>query len=812
MTGAITTRSIRATSHPRQPLPAIMGSPGSAPRDLAANKQYLVRSGRPWIPVMGEFHFARYPAAEWAGELRKLRSGGITVVSTYVLWHLHEERRGEFDWSGDLDLRQFVEESHQAGLACCVRIGPWGHAEARYGGFPDWLMSADCTPRTDDPAYLAFVETFYRQIAAQIDGLRWNQGGPIVAVQIENELYDNPAHIVTLKQLARDVGIDAPLWTATGWGQAQLPDGEVLPLFGGYGEAAWDTASTPWPQQSRSHYFFSSGRDDDSIGADLRAPDDVVNVRQDGIMDPSGYPFATCELGGGMYTSYHRRPWMHPDDIAALSLVKIGSGSVWQGYYMYHGGTQRIGRDSTLQESHATGYPNDCPVRTYDFQAPIGEYGQLRPHWAMLRRQANWLTTMGHELAPLELQLPADAPADIANTRELRWCLRTDGAEAYLFVNNHQPVDALPDHEAVQFHVEVAGRQIVVPERPVTIRSGDHFAWPLALSVDGVRLLGLTAQVQGMVDLDDGTLLICFQTAGIPIEFGVDAATVDTVTTDGRVSREADVIRVCDLVPGPRCVVELAGPVSTVRMLLLDDESSRQASVEQLAGRSRLVISPVPAISDGAGLELQPSSADVSTATVRIVPPVKGATGDAGRLEVVSDGLAGLVQVDLRVGEPMELSPSLVRPAAAWAPSNDVRTGRASAPGDEAFAAAAVYSLSIPREAFSADHDMLLEIDWIGDVGRLLVGTELVADQFWYGPRWEIGLRRLADRLVGDTLDVRLELMPWHREAPVFVSEAARALLAACRSEHVADPGLQLLALRSVRLIPRPVTRLELHP
>jgi hypothetical protein len=66
--------------------------------------------------------------------------------------------------------------------------------------------------------------------------------------------------------------------------------------------------------------------------------------------------------------------------------------------------------------------------------------------------------------------------------------------------------------------------------------------------------------------------------------------------------------------------------------------------------------------------------------------------------------------------------------------------------------------------------------------------------------------------LVGDTLDVRLELMPWHREAPVFVSEAARALLAACRPEHVADPGLQLLALRSVRLIPRPVTRLELHP
>ncbi|HEY3559261.1 MAG TPA: beta-galactosidase [Kribbella sp.] len=792
MTDVSTVLSLKTTARPRQDHAVVMGD-----QQLGANSQYLVRDGRPWIPVMGEFHFSRYPADEWAGELRKLRSGGITVVSTYVLWHLHEEVQGQFDWSGDLDLRRFVEECRDAGLAFCLRIGPWGHAEARYGGFPDWLMAADCTPRTDDPAYLAFVEPFYRQIAAQIDGLRYDEGGPIIAVQIENELYEEPAHLETLKRMARDAGIDAPFWTATGWGHAQLPDGEVLPLFGGYSEAAWDSADAAWPQQSRAHYFFSAGRDDDSIGADLRDPEAIALARQQPVMDVTAYPFATCELGGGMYTSYHRRPWVQPTDLSALSLVKIGSGSVWQGFYMYHGGTQRIGQETTFQESHATGYPNDCPVRTYDFQAPVGEFGQLRPHWALLRRQANWLSTMGAELAPLELQLPDDAPADTANTRDLRWCVRTDGSDAYLFVNNYQPVETLPDHDGVQFEVQVGGRQVVVPDRPVTIGSGAHFAWPLAITIGGIRLLGLTAQVQGLVELDDGPLLVCFQTAGIAVGFQVEAAAVETVTGAGTATTEDDLIRVGELTPGPDCMVVLAGPASTVRILVLDEVSSCQASIEDLAGRPRLVISSVPAIGTGDGLELQPSQPASSTATLRIIPPAP---------------TAGTVEVALPCQTPTEISATLVRPAGRWAPTIDERTGRASAPIDEDFAAsAAVFTLSIPREAIAEDFETLLELDWVGDVGRLYVGGELVADHFWFGPRWEIGLRRLAARFTGDTLDLRLELLPWHRDAPVFVSEPARTLLADCRTEHVADPASQLLALRSVQLKPQPVTRLVVH-
>lgn len=86
---------------------------------------------------------------------------------------------------------------------------------------------------------IALVRPWFEQIGAQLRRLTRAGGGPIVAVQVENELYDQPGHLLTIKRLAGECGIDAPLWTATGLGHAQLPPGEVLPVFGGYSEFAW---------------------------------------------------------------------------------------------------------------------------------------------------------------------------------------------------------------------------------------------------------------------------------------------------------------------------------------------------------------------------------------------------------------------------------------------------------------------------------------------------------------------------------------------------------------------------------------------
>ncbi len=86
-----------------------------------------------------------------------------------------------------------------------------------------------------------------------------------------------------------------------------------------------------------------------------------------------------------MASAYHRRPVMTADDIAALEVAKLGSGVAAYGYYMFHGGTNPEGSLTSLQESQATGYWNDLPLKGYDFQAPLGEFGQMRPSFSALK-------------------------------------------------------------------------------------------------------------------------------------------------------------------------------------------------------------------------------------------------------------------------------------------------------------------------------------------------------------------------------------------------------------------------------------------
>ena len=92
---------------------------------LAVNSRHLELDGRPWFPVMGEFHYSRCPSARWEEELLKLKAGGIQIVATYAFWIHHEEVEGAPDWSGDRDLRRFLSLCQRHGLRVWLRIGPW---------------------------------------------------------------------------------------------------------------------------------------------------------------------------------------------------------------------------------------------------------------------------------------------------------------------------------------------------------------------------------------------------------------------------------------------------------------------------------------------------------------------------------------------------------------------------------------------------------------------------------------------------------------------------------------------------------------
>lgn len=766
------TRHVRVPAAPPvREAPLEMGDPAGAPDAVRLTSRYVERDGRPWFPVMGEYHFSRDRPERWEAELRTMRSGGVTVVATYLLWIVHEEVRGHVRWDGPRDLRRFVRTAARAGLDVVLRIGPWAHGETRNGGFPDWLQALPVALRTNDPAYVDLARGWYAAIGDQVRDLVRGPGhpdAPVIGIQVDNELYDQPEHLATLRDLAEDAGLRAPLWLATGWGGAELPDNRVLPVYAGYSDGFWEESTTGWPALGALHYTFSTVRDDLTVGADLR-DGPVTGEAADGADDP--WPFATCELGGGMQVAYHRRPHVDADDVVALALTKLGSGSAWQGYYLYHGATQVLGELSTTQESHATGYPNDLPVRDYDFWAPVGAAGQQRPHYHRLRRQHLFLAEFGPDLATYPVVLPGGSGSSDGGG-DVRWSVRGDGERGYLFVNNHQPALApLPDVADVRFDVDLGPHRVTVPTAPCTLRSGVFAAWPLRQRFGSVPALTVPAQPITRLDTPDGPVFLFATTDGVDVELqieGVDAADV----------RGVEILRTEPLGPeapgaGVRVVaVPTAAPglaaevvVGDTTLVFLPPALADTVWQGTIDGRESVVLWDGSGYFDGEAFRLVPHAED---RTVDVLPALPA----GGYARVPGEG-----SLFTRYTVPGEdRSRRLAAPRFDAAVVAPVRTGgsagRLSAPGDADFAALVPVEVPVPDEVFDDAERVLLGLDWTGDAMRVYAGDRLVADQFWSGRRFDVDLAPYRAEIRAHGLWLRA--FAWSPSSGVYVDPRVR--------------------------------------
>lgn len=334
------------------------------------------------LPVMGEIHYARVPEKEWRREIQKMRAGGITILSTYVFWIHHEEEEGVWNWSGNRNLRKFIETCKEENMPVVLRIGPFCHGEVYQGGFPEWLTnkaakdSKQYKLRSMAPGFIEETKILYNNIYAQVNGLLWKQGGPIVGVQIENECRGPWNYYMTLKDLAVEAGFDTPFYTRTGWPKLNGTEefGKMLPLYGDYADGFWDRTLDDMPGDYKKAFIMKDTRLSSVIATE------ALGKNQDTTMEAKDlqYPYLTCELGGGMMPSYHRRINISGNEAFPLAVCKVGSGSNLPGYYMYHGGTNPYNPAHTMAETQATSVTNynDMPYMTYDFQSPLGEMGQ----------------------------------------------------------------------------------------------------------------------------------------------------------------------------------------------------------------------------------------------------------------------------------------------------------------------------------------------------------------------------------------------------------------------------------------------------
>ncbi|TVR49569.1 MAG: glycosyl hydrolase family 35 [Puniceicoccaceae bacterium] len=714
-------------------------------RTLDVDALSLLYDGRRWLPVMGELHFTRLVPARWAEALSRMRAGGITIASTYVFWIHHEEVRGESDWSEGRDLRRFVTAAVEAGLLVVVRIGPWCHGEVRNGGLPDWVAALPGA-RSDNPTYLAAVRRHFAAIHGQLDGLYWKQGGPVIACQLENEYGGPGEHLLTLKRLAREAGIDVPYYTRTGWPELATPlrFGELLPLYGAYAEGFWDRELSPMPGFYPAGFRFSPLRTDAAIATDLLGRREAA-----GPPDTQRYPFLTCELGGGMMSSYHRRLRIDPRDIESVALTKLGSGGNLPGYYMYHGGTNPDGRLTSLQETQATGYWNDLPEKNYDFQAPVGAAGQVREHYHRLRRLHRLVQVLGAELAGWPAQFPGRTEGR-ENTESVRWSVRGDGHSGLVLVSNHERGRALPDRREVQFALRrTDGSELLLPSRPVTLPSGQSVVWPFGWDlVPGVCLDHATAWPLGSVEAADGRTVFLGAVDGVPVELAVN----------GEPPRRVD--------PGRRVAAEWRSQDSTlVRMVVLDETDSLALWFLPWRGRERALLASGALRIEGRRLLLTCRGRDAPQ--VAVYPPIDD-HASAGRLfdeiPMVAEGGLQPAEVGLRLlreaGPPREIPLGWTTPPVAVAP--EVKD----------FEAAAAWEVRLPGD-WGIGTTPRLRFFYRGDVARVLLGGHLVLDDFYNGDPLEFDLRPHAEVLAGGERLI-FEVLPLRADAPILLPESVR--------------------------------------
>ena len=746
-----------------EPLWFATGGRSAGGETLGANSRYLLRDGKPWFPVMGEFQFSRYPESEWEDEILKMKAGGVQIISTYVFWIHVEEVEGQFDWTGQRSLRQFVELCRKHGMYVWVRIGPWDHGEARNGGFPDWLISNGQPTRQIDPVYIHDVSQLYDQIGEQLRGLLWKDGGPVIGVQVENEYHERGPgkgadYIMALKKLALKAGLDVPFFTITGWDDAVIPPDGVLPVFGGYEDAFWSRSIEQLPPNA--NYFFTAIRRDEDVG------DDLQSKRPDIDALDSRYPYLTAEMGGGMETSYHRRPLIAADDIAAMVVTKLGSGVSMYGYYMFQGGENPDGKLTTLMESQATGYINDVPVKSYDFQAPLGEFGLLHDSFRALKIFHLFLGDFGSSLAPMTPYFPEKMPASKNDTATPRVAARMQGDRGFLFINNYQRLHPLPERAGFQVKIETSSGPIEIPRAPVNIPSGAYTIWPVNLDLGPAVLRYATAQP--LCRLRAQNTFVFFAWPGIAPEFAIADSDGDSIEApNAQIARSPGGVLVTGIEPGAGIAIQIRDRkgVST-RIVVLSREQALNAWKASLGGRERLIVSPADLFFDGDRVHLRAN--DPTLLTAEFFPA--WARPPAGFADTGRDGVFQRYAVSPQPA-PLDLTASAQEVSQGDdPPPNKIGNGVAIIPDEAAFENAAVWTIRVPDAA--APNDLILKIEYQGDIARLYSGGKLFTDNFYNGSAWEVGLRRFSPQQLAQGLELRI--LPLREDTPMYLPAGAR--------------------------------------
>ncbi|MTH17680.1 beta-galactosidase [Flavobacterium sp. LC2016-01] len=727
-----------------------LGGKGQNEESIEVNNFYLERNGKPFVPVIGEFHYCRYPSQYWDQEIKKMKSGGVTVIATYVFWNMHEPKEGEFNWADDSNLHHFAQLCKDNKIDLIVRIGPFAHGEIRNGGLPDWLYGRPFEVRSNDSEFMKYTEKLYNEIGRQLQGLYYKDGGPVIGIQIENEYQHSAApwaitysgaereyttarrdrkitqvgvgindsgnefkdygqaYMNGLKTMAKKAGMDVPLYTATGWGFATIINNGSIPVMAGYAFPFWEDKIKPSP-----FYLFK----------DIRKTPDYAPVSY----ITEDYPSIAAELGTGMSVLYSRRPRVPGESFLPMMVRTIGSGSNGLGYYMYHGGTTPS--NGFYMYSEGFGLSN----KSYDYQSPIREFGNTGKGFYELRLMNNFLNFFGEKLAPLYPVIPqTNAQITADNNATLRYSVRSDGKSGFLFMHNYQDHVQTKDLENLKVAIASTAGNIQFPHSGTfTLKSGSSAVFPFNMKFGSVEFKQATVQPLLNFSNNGKNYFVFFSVDGIKPE----------VVLNGKI----------------KTTVKNASSLSSEGNSVISGENGK--SFEFTAGNNIFLIIP---------FEKALHTILVGTPEQQYAVISKALVLENGnKLDMISTGTASwdlemypktaLIKTDEAKISPLKNSEKIV---ASW----NITTQKVTPQVKISQFDDRHFILDAKDLDLSKLNDVFVKFDYRGDRAICMLNGEIATDNLYTSEAWQVGLKRYQTALKQN--EMYFYFMPMLKDAP----------------------------------------------
>ncbi len=351
--------------------PTTVQAATAKPSTFTAGKGSFMLDGQPFIVKAAEVHYPRIPRPYWEHRIKMCKALGMNAVCIYIFWNIHEQQEGVFDFTGQNDVAEFCRLAQKNGMYVIVRPGPYVCAEWEMGGLPWWLLKKkDIRLRERDPYFMERVKIFEQKVGEQLAPLTIQKGGPIIMVQVENEYgsygEDKP-YVSAIRDCLREIY------------------GKELALF----QCDW------------SSNFTKNGLDDLTWTMNFGTGANIdQQFRRLGELRPDA-PKMCSEFWSGWFDKWGARHETRPAKDMVEGMDEMLSKGISFSLYMTHGGTS-FGH---WAGANSPGFAPD--VTSYDYDAPINEYGQATPKFWELREMMAKYDERGFPLGGRKGGLPA---------------------------------------------------------------------------------------------------------------------------------------------------------------------------------------------------------------------------------------------------------------------------------------------------------------------------------------------------------------------------------------------------------------------